>query len=462
MDPAASAKPGRPPGIRGHGIQSLRDGIAQRIRSASAIVGPAGSFRRNALVLTTGTFTAQALPLILYPVFTRIYEPAEFGVFATISLFTTVAAIVASGAYETAILIAPSRRIAAHLVAYALLRSMVVLLALLLLTVAAGPFILARMGVDAAVFPWLAVVPFIAAATVAYNCYSEWSVRHRHFGDLSRLRIWQTSAIALARLGFGVLTPSINGFVAGDAVGKAAAAARTGAMLWRRNRPYFHIHTLGRVQAAARRYSHVARFAFPEQLVSTLGGSIHVLFLGAAFGTAQLGYASLVLSLMYMPVTVVSSAVKDVFRQRASVEYALQGTCRPTYRRLLLPLGALAVLGFGAIYIISPVVFPLVLGSRWAVAGEYARILTPLFFWNFVSMSLGGVLLIAERTDVSLIWQVINLVLTIAALLVGTRVLNSMAGALWCYSLARAAAYMLYMGLSYYYAERGPARTASA
>jgi O-antigen/teichoic acid export membrane protein len=199
----------------------------------------------------------------------------------------------------------------------------------------------------------------------------------------------------------------------------------------------------------------------PEQLISTLGGSIHVLFLGAAFGTTQLGYVSLVLSVMYVPVTVVSSAVKDVFRQRASVEYASKGTCRPIYRRLLLPVLAVAVLGFGFLYATSPTLFPLVLGPGWAAAGEYARILTPLFFWNFVSMSLGGVLVIAERTDVSLLWQALSLLLTIAGLFIGTQVLNDIVGALWCFSLFRAAAYIVYMGLSYYYAERRPTAATS-
>jgi hypothetical protein len=100
--------------------------------------------------------------------------------------------------------------------------------------------------------------------------------------------------------------------------------------------------------------------------------------------------------------------------------------------------------------------------AEWVVAGEYARILTPLFFWNFVSMSLGGVLVIAERTDVSLVWQIVTLALTVVAMFVGTRVLNDIVASLWCFSLARAASYILYMALSYYHAERPRAGTASA
>jgi O-antigen/teichoic acid export membrane protein len=421
--------------------------------------GTPGSFRRNALLLTVGTLVAQGLPLILYPVFTRMYLPAQFGVFATLSVLAAVAAIIASGAYEHAILIAQSRRMAAHVAAYALLRSAIVLGALLLLAVPLVS-VLARFGIDPAVAIWLPAVPLVAAALVVYNCYSEWCVRSRYFGELARVRIWQTSAIAGGRLALGVLVPAINGFVAGDVVGKVISAGRCGLALRKRDRPYLHIHTASRVRAAAARYAHVARYTLPDQLINTLAGSIHVVFLSAAFGTEQLGYVALVLSVMYAPVTVVSSAVKDVFRQRASVEYANHGTCRPMYRRLLVPIGVLAAVGFGALYLVAPTLFPLVLGPGWEVAGEYARILTPLFFWNFVSMSLGGVLVIAERTDVSLVWQIASLAITLVALVIGTVVLRDIVAALWCFSVARALAYILYMALSYHYAERPRAAAA--
>jgi O-antigen/teichoic acid export membrane protein len=431
--------------------------LSNRIREA--VFGGVGSFRRSALLLTGGTLIAQVLPLLLYPVFTRIYTPVDFGVFATVSLFATVGAIVASGAYEQAILIATTRREAAHVAAYALYRSAILLAVLLILLVpvlvsAGFANLFQRIGVDPTVVPWLPSVPLGAAALVVYSCYSEWCVRRQYFAELAKVRIWQSSAIAVARLVLGLLVPTVNGFVAGEVVGKVVSAGRCAAMLARKDLPYLHIHSAARIRAVARRYAPVARYALPDQFINTLGGSIHVLFLGAAFGTEQLGYVSLVLSALYVPVTVVTSAVKDVFRQRASVEYASSNTCRPTYRRLLVPVSGVGLLGFGTLYLVAPTMFPLVLGPGWELAGEYARILTPLFFFNFVSISLGGVLVIAKRTDVSLIWQIVSLAMTVLALFIGGFVLRDIIATLWLFSLARSLSYILYMGLSYHYAER--------
>lgn len=427
------------------------------------LLGTDGSFRRSAMVLAGGTFAAQALPMLLYPVFTRLFAPAEFGVFATISTLATVLATFGSGAYEHAILIARTKHAAAHVAAYAMVRALVVITAVSLGLVLALPWGWPGLiGVEAEARGWLVIVPVMAATMVVHACFSEWSVRNRQFGGLSVFRVIQSGVTSAARLGFGLVVPAMNGFVAGDFVGKLVSAVSCFRGVLRRDAAYLHVHTRERLRGAARRFANVARYAMPDQLLNVLAGSVHVLLLGAAFGAEQLGYVSLVLSLMYAPVTVVSTAIKDVFRQRASVEYAKTGSCRATYRSLLPPVALLSALGFGTLYALAPAALPVLLGSEWAVAGEYTRILTPLFFTNFVSMSLGGVLLIAERADVSLVWQSINLALTAAALVLGARYFSDIAATLWCFTAARSAAYLLYMAVSYYYAQRPPSGPALA
>ena len=42
-------------------------------------------FNRNVLTLMTGTTIAQALPIAITPILTRLYTPEDFGVFAIFS-----------------------------------------------------------------------------------------------------------------------------------------------------------------------------------------------------------------------------------------------------------------------------------------------------------------------------------------------------------------------------------------
>ena len=53
---------------------------------------PKSSFTRNVLTLMSGTTIAQAIPLAISPILTRIYSPEDFGVLA---LFNTICVILA-------------------------------------------------------------------------------------------------------------------------------------------------------------------------------------------------------------------------------------------------------------------------------------------------------------------------------------------------------------------------------
>ena len=48
------------------------------------------SFTKNVLTLMTGTAVAQAIPIAISPILTRLYTPSDFGVFA---LFFSIVAI---------------------------------------------------------------------------------------------------------------------------------------------------------------------------------------------------------------------------------------------------------------------------------------------------------------------------------------------------------------------------------
>ena len=191
----------------------------------------------------------------------------------------------------------------------------------------------------------------------------------------------------------------------------------------------------------------------PDQLISTLGGGVHVFFIGTAFGVETLGYVSVVLSVLYLPVTVVSSAIKDVFRQRAAIEIATDGNCRTTYTRLLLPLSGMAAIVFGIVYLIPEAFYTLLLGEGWGVLRSYIFVLAPMFALNFVSMSLGGILIIAGKTHVALMWQVSTLAATCLALGAGTWIFNDLLTTLVLFAAARSIAYVIYMYLSYRFAK---------
>ena len=68
-------------------------------------------FLKNLTTLFIGSSLAQIIPLIFYPLMTRIYTPADFGLFAYISAISAVLVTFATGKYEMSILISKTKTI---------------------------------------------------------------------------------------------------------------------------------------------------------------------------------------------------------------------------------------------------------------------------------------------------------------------------------------------------------------
>ena len=74
-----------------------------------------------------------------------------------------------------------------------------------------------------------------------------------------------------------------------------------------------------------------------------------------------------------------------------------------------------------------------------------------MYYFNFVSMSLGGVLIFAEKINVSLYWQILSFIASVLALYIGCYVINDIYICLILLAVSRALAYIAYGILSYYY-----------
>jgi O-antigen/teichoic acid export membrane protein len=62
-------------------------------------------FNRNALTLVSGTAIAQAILVLISPILTRLYSPADFGDLALFISITSIIGVIANGRYELAIML---------------------------------------------------------------------------------------------------------------------------------------------------------------------------------------------------------------------------------------------------------------------------------------------------------------------------------------------------------------------
>lgn len=414
---------------------------------------PSSEFGRNTLVLTTGTFIAQILPLLFYPMFGRIFSPAEFGLLATLSAIIPFVTILASGMYENAILIAETKQEAANIVGMIIFRSMVVTLIIGIFLFFLS-YLLRKIFNEPELGKWLFVIPVSAFALVIINCFNEWCVTNKYFLSLSWNKIIFTSSITISKMGFGLVRILGNGLVLGDLFGKLLVAVICIYKALRFDKVVFHQIKFSHFKPVAKKYIKISRYLIPDQFLNNIGASIHIFFIGSYFSNTELGYITLAASLLSLPVTVISSSIKDVFRQKANEVYVATGNCRNVYARLFKPIVFFALIFAIPLYFLLPFMIPFFLGSKWLLAGVYAQLLLPMYVTNFISMSLGGVLIFTNKIHASLLWQIYTIIVSFLALIIGIFWFKNVETTILCFMVARSSAYILFMVLSYYYSKK--------
>ena len=207
------------------------------------------------------------------------------------------------------------------------------------------------------------------------------------------------------------------------------------------------------IKYVAARFSDFPKYTLPSQLLNTVSVALPILLLGAYYSKEEVGYFSMAMTLLALPVNVISFSLRDVFRQKANEVYVATGNCRTLFLRMLrtVTLGSVAV-GFVVVWFL-PLLFAVVLGHEWRMSGVYSQIMLPMMVFDFVAMSVSGVMIITEKVRQLLWWQIYMLSVTVIALVGSYYLFNDILISLIALSVGKMSAYALYVKLNYKYSK---------
>lgn len=410
-------------------------------------------FAKNAFTLTLGTSIAQIFPMLFYPILGRIFTPAEFGLFATIASITAIISVLATGKYESCILITENKQDAANIVGLVLLLSFFILL-ISFLILQLYSYEISIWFKDPSLRRWLFVPPLSAYVIIIYSCYNEWCVRNKYFASLSWNKIINAGSTTFGKLFFGIVKVSNNGLIIGDLIGRTISAIGCIFRGLRKDKEVFFQISLKKMKILSKRYIEFPKYSLPGQLLNTIGGQLPVILIGIFFNSNEVGFYAMTSNVLSIPSSVISAAIRDTFRQRANEDYKRIGSCRSIYTKTLIIISIVAIIGLALLFFILPELFSVVLGEQWRKSGEYSQILIPMIALSFISNSLSGVLIIAEKMKVGLLFQIYYLSITFMTLSIGFWVFHSVKMTFFCYAIGMSSVYLLEIYLSYKYSSK--------
>jgi len=359
-------------------------------------------FARSVAVIAGGTAAGQAVTLLASPIITRLYSPADFGLFAAYMSLLGTASTVATLRYAQAIPLPRREKEAWALVVLAISIAGGVGLLLGLVVLAAGPEIAALLRIPA-LGPYLLFLPMGLWLIGTYEPLTYWAIRLKDSRTLAGGRVAHGTGTAAGQAALGVLHGGPVGLLIGDMFGRLAA------VLWLakpavNGRP--SPTPLAGVREVAATYRRFPLMGAPAGIANTFSLQVPALFLAALYGPSAAGWFSLVQRVVGVPTTLIGKSVAQVYVGELAERLRKNEDTLQLFRQLTIKLATAGLLIGSVLAILGPWLFESLFGREWRISGLYARAMFPQIIASFTVYPLSQTLIVLQRQDLQLAWDV--------------------------------------------------------
>ncbi len=403
---------------------------------------------KNVFVLITGTFLSQLIPFLISPILTRIFSPEEFGMFGLYFSISMILSVFITGRYEMAIMLPKSDKDAVNIVGLSLIITFVISI-LLLIAVIFFKHQAAALMKSENIENWLFTLPLTMFSIGVYQAFNYWNNRKEKYKRLASSRVIRSLNTSTWSLVLGFTLLKKGGLILGDAIGQSVSCMFLAGRTWKEDKNFYPEIQRSNMKEQAIRYKQFPIYNVASGLSEKMSGQMPVLLLSSFFGEALTGFFSFSQRIVSAPGAIIARAFGDVFRQKASVEFAENGNCKQLFIKTFRQLFFVSVIPFILFYFFAPPLFGFVFGERWIVAGEYAQIMTLLFFLQFIVSPLSNMFLVAEKQKIDLYMQVILLVGVLLAFIGGYKIFNDPKLCVLLYTFVYSFKYLVELMLSY-------------
>ncbi len=402
------------------------------------------TYLRAIAMLSSGQIVAAILPLAAAPILGRLYLPADYGALAAYMALAGLFGAVSTLQLQHGIIAERSERRARELVLVVILVACAVAFVAGLAAVA---IFFGMGGSDAytAVRAWVLVLPLTVLSSGATAAIVVLANRRAAYGALARIPVFAAVVTVATSIFFGIMGFGASGLFISYFLGQAVTLGAY-LHLYRRIEPQRPEIRLRRFFAVGWRHRDFARYSMPSQFLSVVSLDMPVYALTATGNIGLLGAFNRARGLVTMPLSLIGSAVGQVFRQRAAEDYRRTGSCRNLYVRTGLGLFITGLPPIVILMLWAPDLFRIVLGPNWGEAGEIARILAPMLLLRLVCSPLSTVFFVVGHQRFDFLLMSLTLALSFAAALCPVLLLNQPPiWAVWGFSVAYSISYTMYL-----------------
>ncbi len=335
-----------------------------------------GGFKKGRIlhslsIVMTGTAVAQLFGLAMMPVVSRLFTPADFGVYGTFFSIVGIWASVITLAYSQALVLPKLKDDALNLFMASLL-SLFVILGLTAVAVVLFPG-----GVQHLLKvedPWYLPLFLVAIFVMGLNlCLDGWCTRAKAFVDLAVSQVLRMVAAVGLWIVFGLYGLGALGLVIGVICGDFLAGLNLARYFRRDIRETLPSVTPDKIRFMASTYRDFPLYAMPSGLITALSHGLPVILLGYYYGVAIAGLYAFGIRILQTPTGFVAEPLWRVVFQRGSEIHNHNGDLFPFFYKSTGGILAVVLIPAVLMFAWAPQLFYWLFGADWWEAGIYAR-----------------------------------------------------------------------------------------
>ena len=379
-------------------------------------------FVKHSSLLFLGSGIAQLLSVAFYPVFSRMYSPEQFGIFALFTSITSVMAILSSGFYEQAILLPKKDSHAWSLAVLAFTITLVQCLVFFFLALFFRHFIAQRLFSNPQISSFLLLVPVSVLLVNLYAIFTGYANRKKFYVYIFQCSINQGIGVNISKLVFGLINYFNSGLVLGRLTGQLTSTIQVICQVSKKAAFTTHEFKLAyrNLKEVARTYKNFPIFRMPLSLMNTFSTVLPIFVLTKYFTAHDAGQYSLASGVLLTPVMLLAGSVSKVLNQKIIERINQQAAVYDSIVRLIRLFMPVTAILFILFFFVSEDIFVFLFGQEWQEAGKISGILLPWIFLMLFASPISFVLDIFFKQRKALIIEAVYLVLRIIAMAVGT------------------------------------------
>jgi O-antigen/teichoic acid export membrane protein len=268
---------------------------------------------------------------------------------------------------DTAIPLPEDEGEALRLLVLALLSTLAVTLCLSIIVLIWGQTLSQALGRQE-IAPYVWLLPIGTALLGLYSAFQYLAVRRKSFGLIARARLTQALAGLGAQTGLGLASIAPLGLLVGHAIMSGAGVVALARRVLNSRDLRRAIGVRGELGDTLRRYKRFPKFSALEELTNNAGIQVPILLIGVAQIGPEAGFLFIAMRVVGMPLTVIGSAVAQVYYAHAG-EYLRDGRLAEETARMVHRLSIWIVVPLVLVGPFAPSIFRVAFGPEWERGG---------------------------------------------------------------------------------------------